>query len=82
MSRHNVGEELKQSQMTKASATPVKLFKDEQGNYLLGYGTTVPADAGTGWAVGAIFLHTDGAVATALYYNIGSVTSCDFDAIA
>ena len=50
--------------------------------YIMGWGITVPADAGTGWAPSAEFIHTDGSGVTDMkYINIGSVTSCNFNAI-
>lgn len=48
----------------------------------IGYarGTTVPADASTGYAKGCIFIKTDGGVGSTFYVNEGSVTSADFNA--
>jgi len=43
-------------------------------------GATVPTDGTAGYAVGCIFIHTDGTVNTTLYINEGSATSCDFNA--
>lgn len=44
------------------------------------YGPTVPTDGSAGYAHGCIFRHTDGtAYNDAIYVNIGSVTSCDFN---
>lgn len=44
-------------------------------------GDTVPTDATAGYAIGALFLHSDGSAGTALYRNEGSATSCNFDPI-
>lgn len=49
---------------------------------LLAYGTTVPADASTGYATGCLFIHTDGGENTAVYVNDGSKTSSDFNAMS
>jgi hypothetical protein len=48
---------------------------------IVAYGTTVPADAATGYATGCLFLHTDGGDGTSLYVNEGSNTSADFDPV-
>jgi hypothetical protein len=58
-----------------------KAFKTPSG-HLFGWGPTVPADTEAGWAIGALFLHTDGAAGTALYCNEGTAGSCDFDAVS
>jgi len=47
---------------------------------LFDWGETVPADGTADYAIGAIFQHVDGAAATCLYVNEGSLTSCDFNA--
>ncbi len=70
------------SQWPISSTAPVKYMKDHAGNYHKAYGTTVPTDGESRWAAGAIFRKTDGGVGTMLYANVGSATSCDFDAIA
>lgn len=57
------------------------LLTDGDGLGLLGYGATVPTDASTGWAIGAVFIHTDGTAGTCLYCNEGTTGSCDFDAV-
>jgi hypothetical protein len=48
---------------------------------MLAYGTTVPADATVGYAIGCLFIHTDGGAGTALYCNEGTAASADFDAV-
>jgi len=45
-------------------------------------GTTVPADADAGFAVGCVFVQTDGAQGYQVYVNEGSATSADFNALA
>lgn len=45
------------------------------------YGNVLPIDGTTGYAVGAVFKHSDGGVDTAVYINEGSKTSCDFNPI-
>jgi len=47
---------------------------------LFDWGETVPADGTADYAIGAIFQHVDGAAATCLYVNEGSLSSCDFNA--
>lgn len=49
---------------------------------LFASGATVPTDGTDGYQPGCIFQHTDGSTGTALYVNEGSVTSCDFNAVA
>ena len=45
---------------------------------LFSHGIAKPADASAGYAKGCIFTDTTGGV---LYYNEGTVLSCDFDAV-
>ena len=46
-------------------------------------GATVPTDATAGYAEGCLFVKTGNTgAADQLYCNIGSVTSCDFNAIS
>lgn len=45
------------------------------------FGTTVPADASSGYATGCTFRQTDGGDSTALYVNEGSSTSSSFRAV-
>lgn len=63
-----------------AVQTAGALFNTEQ-DYLLRYGTSVPSDATAGYAAGGIFMHTDGSLSATLYTNVGTSTSCDFNAI-
>ena len=48
---------------------------------MLSSGATVPTDATAGYFKGCLFLHTDGGTSTIWYQNIGTLASCDFDAI-
>ena len=56
-------------------------IRNDAGDLILCHGTTVPADASAGYAVGCLFIHTDGAAGTALYCNEGTNASSDFDAV-
>ncbi len=51
------------------------------GNCIIGASATVPADATAGYAIGCIYIHTDGGDGTALYVNEGTAASSDFNAI-
>lgn len=48
---------------------------------LQAYGTTVPADGKSGYAIGCIFHKLNGAAATTFYINEGTATSADFNAL-
>jgi hypothetical protein len=63
-----------------AGATGVTvLMKDSLGKILLATGTTLPADAGTTYAKGCLFIDTDVATGTSgLYVNVGTSASCVF----
>jgi len=55
--------------------------KDSSGDILRATGTTVPTDAETGFAKGCIFIDTDVVTGSSgLYENVGTTTSCNFDA--
>lgn len=55
------------------------LLKDSAGKALLATGTTVPADTGTLYAKGCLFIDTDVATGTSgLYVNVGTSASCVF----
>lgn len=55
------------------------LIKDASGKTLLATGTTVPADTGTLYAKGCIFIDTDVATGTSgMYVNVGTAASCVF----
>jgi hypothetical protein len=49
---------------------------------LFASGPTVPANGTDGYQPGCLFLHTDGSAGGVLYVNEGSVTLCDFNAVA
>ena len=58
------------------------LIKDGSGKALLATGTTVPADNGTLYAKGCLFIDTDVAAGTTgLYCNKGTVAACAFTAV-
>ena len=57
-----------------------RVYYIEGVGILFDWGKTVPVDGTADYAVGAIFQHIDGAAATCLYVNVGSLTSCNFDA--
>lgn len=56
------------------------LIRKQGVGIMFAHGTTVPADASSGYAAGCIFLHTDGVDGDHLYVNEGTDTSCDFNA--
>lgn len=67
-----------QLEATAVSGVTV-LLKDAAGKALLATGTTVPADAGTIYAKGCLFIDTDVATGTGgLYCNQGTAASCVF----
>lgn len=45
-------------------------------------GTTVPTDAASGYTTGCVFVHIDGGSATAIYVNVGTSVSANFDPMA
>jgi hypothetical protein len=65
------------------SGTERILLKDKDGKKLLVTGTTKPSDSTTGYAKGCIFIDTDvGAGSSGIYENVGTTTSCNFDALS
>lgn len=57
--------------------------RDTAGNVSLCTGSAVPTDAGSGFAIGAIFRKTTGnGIGSTVYINEGSASSCDFNAVA
>ncbi len=58
------------------------LLLDENGDIILCTGLTKPTDASSGYAVGGMFMKTDGGVATSFFVNEGSNTSSDFNVSA
>jgi hypothetical protein len=58
------------------------LERDPDGKILRCFGTNSGlTDGGAGYAVGCQYIKTSGSVATTLYINEGSTTSCDFNAM-
>jgi hypothetical protein len=56
---------------------------DGNGYVMYATGTTVPSDAGAGYAKGCLFVDTDVAGGTTgLYVNVGTTASCNFDAVS
>jgi hypothetical protein len=70
-----------QTQQEDARYTGIsKAFTHEDDGTAFGFGRVVPADSETGWSHGCLFVHTDGSgAADAVYYNIGTTLSCNFD---
>lgn len=66
---------------TPGSTAVTVLAKDESGMVREAKGTTVPTDTEAGFAKGCKFVKTNGGVATTIYYNEGSSSSCDFNAV-
>lgn len=67
------------SKFPEASAAVVPVVIIPEG-ILIAYGNTVPSDATAGFAIGCLFIHTDGGAGTSQYVNEGTAASCDFDA--
>jgi hypothetical protein len=64
-----------------SSKTVVKVLEyDVNGNIYRAQGATVPTDGDAGYAIGCIFMDTDGGINLTSYVNDGSTTSCDFNA--
>lgn len=79
MSEHNLYKQLNEAVVAAIGAV---LYDQTLGGHLLAWGPTVPTDAATGYAKGCIFVHTDAAtIADSLYVNVGSGSSCNFDAL-
>jgi hypothetical protein len=68
---------------TQKVGTPtVKVLEyDADSNVMRATGATVPTDGDRGYAVGCIFVQTDGGTETVLYVNEGSATSADFNPV-
>jgi len=64
-----------------AASTTVRAVYTIEDGILIAYGNTVPSDETSGYAIGCIFIHTDGGDGTALYVNEGTASSCNFNAI-
>jgi len=58
------------------------LMKDNADDILWATGTTVPTDAGDGFAKGCIFIDTDVTTGSqGVYVNVGTSASCNFDVL-
>jgi hypothetical protein len=61
------------------SETVNVILRDEEGNVLWAFGTTVPTAGTAGYAKGCLFVKTNaGAGTKGLYENQGTVSACDF----
>lgn len=63
------------------SVTVSVLERNPSDDVLRCFGTTVPTDASSGFAVGASFIKTNGSAGSTLYTNEGSATSSDFNLV-
>lgn len=64
---------------SKDSGSNLVITRGENQKILLASGTTVPADTGTEYAKGCLFIDTDVASWTSgLYVNVGTDSSCVF----
>lgn len=63
------------------SQSIIVLERDSAGFVTRCKGTVAITDAGAGYAKGCEYTKTDGGVATTKYYNEGSTSSCDFNAV-
>lgn len=73
---------LKGRLITPGTTQVLVLIKDRDAKVLLATGITVPSDAETGYAKGALFIDTNVAGGTSgLYVNVGTTTSADFDLV-
>jgi len=58
------------------------LMRDVGGSLLMARGLTVPSDGEKGYAKGCLFIDLDVAAGTTgLYVNVGTMGSCNFDAV-
>jgi hypothetical protein len=57
-------------------------IEDGRNNAVFVVGATVPSDGTAGFVTGCLFIHTDGGAGTAFYCNVGTDTSCNFDAVS
>jgi hypothetical protein len=72
-----------ETKVVGASETSIKVLEyDVDGMISRAQGATVPTDADAGYAVGCVFVDTDGGEGTTYYANEGSTTSCDFNVSA
>ncbi len=56
--------------------------ENDDDMFIMAQGDTVPTNGTSGYAIGCIFIHRDGSGSNSvLYTNIGSETSCNFDAL-
>jgi hypothetical protein len=68
--------------MLARTASLLQIGVPTEDGLMLASGKTVPTDGTAGYAHGCLFIHTDGTSHTdALYSNIGTVTSCNFNVV-
>lgn len=63
------------------SQSPIVLERDADNKIYRCRGAFVPTDGGAGYAKGCTHVKTDGSVATTLYINEGTSSSCDFNPV-
>ena len=73
--QHKIQSDLQNADFTASGSA----FKTPNGPHLV-WGTSVPADASTGYPTGCLYLKTNGTAGATLYVNEGSTTSSDFNA--
>jgi hypothetical protein len=68
---------------TQTVGTPTinVLETDANSDVMRATGATLPTDGDRGYAVGCLFVQTDGGTETVLYVNEGSATSADFNPV-
>ena len=66
------------------TTNPIKVLeRDGDLKIVRARGTDVPVDTTKGYAKGCLFIDTNVAAgSTGLYVNVGTTTSCDFDAVS
>jgi hypothetical protein len=70
-----------QTSATINSVTVVPVAYTSDGKILLAFGTTVPTDGSAGFAHMCLFVDTDASGTAGLLANIGTSSSCDFNAV-
>ena len=67
--------------LTKYQTGTDNVMLAADGAALFVHGITLPTDGDSGYAIGCLFLHTDGTDGSALYVNEGTSASADFNLI-
>lgn len=77
MAVHNVPFQMERANFGEAFQT----FADAEGNAGLVFASSVPTDGDSGYRKGCLLVNTDlSDESDALYINIGTATSCNFNA--